>query len=64
MSNGITYAIMGSNIDKGMKSKGSKSLIEFNKIKLLDYQIYQINLNKTKVFFMLQQKRKCPFHIW
>jgi hypothetical protein len=44
MSNGITYAIMGSNIDKGMKSKGSKSLIEFNKRKLLDYQIDQINL--------------------
>jgi hypothetical protein len=44
MYNGITYAIMGCNIDKGMKSKGSKSLIEFNKKRLIDYQINQINL--------------------
>jgi hypothetical protein len=44
MLSSITYAIMGCNIDKGMKSKGSKSLIEFNKKKLLDYQIDQINL--------------------
>lgn len=39
---GITYAIIACYIDKGMKSKGSKSLIEFNKIKLLDYQIEKI----------------------
>lgn len=44
MLKGITYAIMGCGIDKGMKSKGSKSLIEFNKQKLLDYQINQIYL--------------------
>ena len=35
---GITYAIIACYIDKGMKSKGSKCLMEFNKKKLLDYQ--------------------------
>lgn len=40
--NGITYAIIACYIDKGMKSKGSKSLMEFNKKKLLDYQIENI----------------------
>lgn len=39
---GITYAIIACYIDKGMKSKGSKCLIEFNKTKLLDYQIEKI----------------------
>ncbi len=39
---GITYAIIACYVDKGMKSKGSKSLMEFNKKKLLDYQIDQI----------------------
>ena len=40
--NGITYSIIACYIDKGMKSKGSKCLMEFNKKKLLDYQIEQI----------------------
>jgi|LakMenEpi02Jun12_1017388.scaffolds.fasta_scaffold00012_18 choline kinase len=39
---GITYAIIACYIDKGMKSKGSKCLMEFNKKKLLDYQIGNI----------------------
>jgi choline kinase len=39
---GITYAIIACYIDKGMKSKGSKCLMEFNKKKLLDYQIDNI----------------------
>jgi hypothetical protein len=47
---GITYAIIACYIDKGMKSRGSKSLIEFNKQKLLDYQIQQIKSgHKSKI---------------
>lgn len=43
--NNISYVIIACYIDKGMKSKGSKCLIEFNNTKLLDYQIYQILKN-------------------
>ena len=39
---GITYAIIACYVDKGMKSKGSKCLMEFNKKKLLDYQLDNI----------------------
>jgi hypothetical protein len=42
MSDGITYAILACYVDKGMKSKGSKSLIEFGNQKLLEYQIDKI----------------------
>ena len=41
----ISYVIIACYIDKGMKSKGSKCLMEFNNIKLLDYQISQIAKN-------------------
>jgi hypothetical protein len=41
---GITYAIIACYIDKGMKSRGSKCLMEFNQTKLLDYQIEKILL--------------------
>lgn len=40
--NNITYAIIGCYVDKGMKSKGSKFLFNFNSQKLLDFQIKQI----------------------
>lgn len=43
--NNISYIIIACYIDKGMKSKGSKCLIEFNRTKLLDYQIDQIEKN-------------------
>lgn len=39
---GITYAIIGCYVDKGMKSKGSKALIKLNHKSLLDYQIDNI----------------------
>lgn len=43
--NNISYIIIACYIDKGMKSKGSKCLIEFNRTKLLDHQINQIEKN-------------------
>jgi choline kinase len=49
MKENITYAIIACNIDKGMKSKGSKGLIEINNRKIFDYQINNIILaNKNK----------------
>lgn len=52
--NGITYAIIACNIDKGMKSCGSKTLIQFDKQTLLDYQINQIKAG---------HKKKIPYEI-
>ena len=41
--NGVSYIIIACYPDKGMKSYGSKSLIDFNKKKLLQHQIDIIN---------------------
>jgi len=47
--NNITYAIIACYPDKGMKSYGSKSLMSFNNIQLLDYQISTIHrMHKIK----------------
>jgi len=40
--NNVSYIIVACYPDKGMKSYGSKSLIDFNKKKLIEYQIEQI----------------------
>lgn len=45
---GTSYIIIACYPDKGMKSYGNKSLIDFHKKKLLQYQIDSINLNKDK----------------
>lgn len=42
MKKNITYAILASNIDKGMKSKGSKGLIEINNKRIFEHQINNI----------------------
>lgn len=44
----ITYVIIACNIDKGMKSFGSKGLMTFNNKKLLDHQISWIKKKKNK----------------
>jgi choline kinase len=44
MKQDTTYVILACNIDKGMKSKGSKGLIEINNNKIFDYQINNIML--------------------
>lgn len=43
----ITYIIIACYPDKGMKSHGSKGLIDFGKKKLLQYQLDSINKNKN-----------------
>lgn len=43
-----TYVIMACNIDKGMKSFGSKGLMTFHNKKLLDHQISWIKKKKPK----------------
>jgi len=57
MTKKITYAILACYVDKGMRSKGSKSLIEFDKKKLLEYQLDRINSankrNKTEYEILL-----------
>ncbi len=40
--NNVSYVIIACYPDKGMKSYGSKSLINFNKKRLIEYQIEQI----------------------
>jgi len=44
----VTYVILACNIDKGMKSFGSKGLMVFQNKKLLDYQITWIKKQKPK----------------
>lgn len=46
MSQDVSYIIIACYPDKGMKSYGSKSLIDFNKKKLLQYQIESIAKSK------------------
>lgn len=43
-----TYIIIACNIDKGMKSFGSKGLMTFNNKKLIDHQISWIKKKKAK----------------
>lgn len=43
-----TYIILACNIDKGMKSFGSKGLMVFNSKKLIDHQISWIKKKKAK----------------
>lgn len=48
VKNNVTYIIIACNIDKGMKSFGSKGLMVFNNKRLLDYQISWIKKQKAK----------------
>jgi hypothetical protein len=52
--NNITYVILACNPDKGMKSYGSKGLLEFNKKKLFQHQFEWIRSNsKNKNYEIL-----------
>lgn len=48
--NNVSYIILACHTDKGMKSFGSKGLLEFQQKKIFDYQIDWINRNNKEEY--------------